>query len=157
MNVVTERYLVMQRLRVLGNIEDVEFDTAIRLDGNEITIRVVDDVSLNECNVVESYKPSRNKASRIVERYGVTTSISQFIECSQTAYADDVNLSNNSNACDSSETTTRLLFVCLIVGCAFVRSVTTARDLVVWIMRMKRTLRLTNEFVVIVERNWRDE
>lgn len=41
MRVITERYLAMQQLRVLGNIADVEFDTAVRLNRNEITITVV--------------------------------------------------------------------------------------------------------------------
>lgn len=161
MRVITERYLAMQQLRVLGNIADVEFDTAVRLNRNEITITVVanddddDDTSSSSStrHNVKFYKWLRNIVSkgRTVERYDVTTTISHFFERSQTVAAATT-ANDDAKTIDSLEHTTRLLFVCLVVGCTFVRSVTTARNLVIWIIRMKRTLRLTNKFVVIVER-----
>lgn len=164
MRVIAERYLVMQRLRILGNIDDVEFDTAVQLNRNEITIRVVvndddDDTSSSSSSSsstrhnVKFYKWLRNMVSkgRTIERYDVTTTISHFFERSQTVAAATTT-DDDAKTIDSSEHTTRLLFVCLVVGCTFVRSVTTARNLVIWIIRMKRTLRLTNKFVVIIER-----
>lgn len=147
MIVVADRYLVMQRLRVLGNIDETEFRTAVRLDRNEITIRVVGDCSKN----VESSKQSLifakiGREDRTIVRFDVDASMSRFFECSENETMTTI---------DSSENTTRQLFLCFIAGCAFVRSVTTARDLVTWIARMRRTLRLTNEFVVVVERDRR--
>lgn len=150
MTVVTDRYLAMQRLRVLGNIDEAEFNTAIRLDLDKITICVVDDAKFSQTIVsrsrlAEMFKTLQPTDRSLVKSRTVET-IPRVFECFDN---DEIRRLQNTQTFDSTIRTTRLLFVCLLIGCAFVRSETTAHNLIAWIVRMRRTLRLTGDFVVV--------